>query len=143
MDETTHDARTNDIERRVEAWASGATATAGTSGVGVTATASRSVSLPDAELEVQPEQWAVRVVLRLAAEDEGRGADVLRAIGAANGTVTLEGGDAAEIAWPADAADAAFTTDGDGSDDRPLGCEVPVGVTIPWPSRTDETARPA
>lgn len=144
MTTTTDGAREGEIERRVVEWVTAALSTSGTTdGVGVDATATRAAALPDDGLEVQPEDWNVEVVLRFSETDEARSGDALGAIAEATGTVTLEGGDAAEIDGPSAPGDLTVARAADAPEDEPFRCAVPVHVTIPWPSRNDAAAGPA
>jgi hypothetical protein len=134
-------ARAGEIERRVVDWVTSAVSSADTSeGVGVEAVATRSASLPDDGLEVRPEDWAVEVALRFSAADEGASGDVLAAVPEGAATVTLDSGEAAEIAWPAGAADGAADRPADGPEDTSVRRVVAVRVSIPWPSRNDAAA---
>lgn len=144
MSTTTDDARPDEIARRVEDWVRGGHATVETSqNVTVTAEARKTPTLPDTELDVQPEEWAVAVTLAFAASDEGSAAEVLTAVGSASRTVTLKSGESAEITWPDDAADAGVRRDDDAPGDNPFRAEVSVSVTVPWPNRNDATAESA
>lgn len=140
---TTDGARAGEIEGRVVEWVNAAlAATDVTEQVGVNATARRAASLPDDGLEVQPEDWTVEVVLRFAEVDRATSGDVLGKIAEATGTVTLGGGEAAEIEWPGD-ADGTTERATDAPLDKPFRCAVPVHVSVPWPNRNDAAAGPA
>lgn len=144
MSTTTDDARPDEIARRVEDWVRGAHATVETEqSVSVTAEARKAPTLPDTELDVQPEEWNVAVSLGFAAADEATATEVLRAVGTATTTVTLKSGESAEISWPADAADAGVARAEDAPGDKPLRADVTVAVTVPWPNRNDATAESA
>jgi predicted RNA polymerase sigma factor len=138
---TSHGADAGDIEGRVVEWVHAALATTDTAeSVGVHAAARRAAGLPDDGLEVRPEGWTVEVVLRFAEADRDRSGDVLERIAEATGTVTLDGGDAAEIEWPAEAGGLRVDETSDAPGDKPLRCVVPVYVSVPWPSRNDAAA---
>lgn len=132
---TSDGSRAGQIEGRVAEWVTTALTAGATDGtVGVEATAKRAAALPDDGLEVRPEDWAVRVVLTFAEADPAAAADIVGGVADGTSTVTLQGGEAAEITWPADVA----ADPGD-----PLRYEVAVQVTIPWPSRNDAAAESA
>jgi hypothetical protein len=145
MTTTDDGARAGEIERRVVDWATATLATVETAdGVEVRATASRTASLPDDGLEVRPEDWTVALEVRLSDADEGRAADVLGAVAEATaGTVTLDGGEAAEIAPIAGTGAGAAERVDDAPEDKPLRVTTSVSVTIPWPSRNDAAAESA
>lgn len=135
MSTETDGTRETEIQGRVVEWVTAALGASDTTeDVGVEAVARKTPSLPDDGLEVRPEDWTVEVTLRFSAADRGASAAALGTIAETSGTVTLAGGEAAEIEWPADAPDPA------GPADEALETVVTAQVSIPWPSRNDEAA---
>jgi hypothetical protein len=137
MERQSTEARTAEIQHRVEAWVkktvTGAEAT-GT--VGAQADASRAISLPGAPGETVPEEWNVAVQLRFSGADEAEARRLLEGFSGATATVTLESREAAEITWP-DTKGVKLAKDGDD-----LVGDVTVTFGIPWPHESD-AASPA